>query len=132
MENHVMEREKENLGDKKWNNLMNDRLDHKEFNEGFSAENISPDYDPSKDASENFRDEIDIDENGNPDHVKRARFVDDDAMDKASDVAIPVDNRIIENQDSLKNRDRNYDTDPNRYPPSHPDNQIHRGNNPEE
>ncbi len=127
-----METEKDNLGDKKWNNQMNDRLDHKEFNEGFSSENLPPDYDPTKDAKENFRHETDVDEEGNPDHVKRARFVDGDAMDKASDVAIDVDNKNIENPQSLQNRDRNYDTDPNRYPPSHPDNQIHRGNNPEE
>ena len=124
--------DKSNIGDKKWNNLQTDRLDHKEFNEGFSTENISPDFDLAKEATDNLRTETDIDEHGNPDQVQRARYIDADASEKASKTTLDVDNRVIENPTSLENRDRNYDLDPNRYPPSDPENHINRGNLAEE
>lgn len=126
-----MER-KDNLGDKKWNNQANDRLDHKIFNEGFSAENLPPDYNATDDNSDNFRKEMETDEDGNREFTERARHIDDEATEISSDTAIDEDNRVIENQRSLQNRDMNYDIDPERYPPSHPDNHIHRGNIEEE
>lgn len=96
---------------------------HREFNEGFSNENLPADYDPSQ-----MKEETEIDEDGNIRKVDRARFTDftgeqtsDDTGKKASN------NKAIENPESLQNRDRNYD-DPNRYPPSHPDNHESRGN----
>ena len=117
---------KNDLGSKKWNNLQEKQHINEELNEGFCNDNIPRDYDPSK-GDDGLRRETDVDEKGNPIQVDRARFPDDtpeaDTQNPARD-----DNRIIENPESLQNRDRNYDLDPNRYPPDDPENKTSRGN----
>lgn len=117
------------LGDAKWNNLQKKEHLNEELNEGFSNENIPGDYDPSSEKLEQqLRTEYEVDQHGNETEVKRARFVDMDSPEGAKIENTNADNRIIENKESLKNRDQNYDTNPNRYPASHPDNQENRGN----
>ncbi len=119
----------QDLGDKKWNNLQKSEHVNDELNEGFSTENIPDDYNPSEEKLQTqLRSEFETDEDGNQTEVKRARFVDPNSP-KGSDVQNPnADNKIIENKESLKNRDRNYDIEANRYPASHPDNYENRGN----
>jgi hypothetical protein len=110
-----METDNEDLGNKKWNN-------EQQLNEGFSGENLTGNYNPSdEDISKRLRTETETDENGHHEQVKRARHPEDDHYNSA-------DNSEIENRRSLQNRDRNYDTNPERYPPSHPDNHENRGN----
>ena len=108
-----METNDKNPGDKQWNNQQ-------ELNEGFSGENIPDNYNPSnEDIANRLKSETETDVNGNPDTVKRAR----DHSQTGDD-----DNSAIENPQSLQNRDRNYDSNPDRYPQSHPDNDRNRGN----
>ncbi|HEX9980679.1 MAG TPA: hypothetical protein VGB50_08970 [Flavobacterium sp.] len=117
---------KGNLGDTKWSGLQQKRHINEELNEGFCDDNLSADYNPS-DAKE-LQQETDVDENGNPIQVDRARFPDETPQLDAPHPATGDDNRIIENRESLQNRDRNYDLDPNRYPPDDPENKRSRGN----
>ncbi|HEX8270247.1 MAG TPA: hypothetical protein VF581_10185 [Flavobacterium sp.] len=97
---------------------------HRDFNEGFSAENLPKDYNPSQLKSETV-----TDEQGNEKTVERARHTElDPNADAAKTADESADNQIIEKGDSPQNRDRNYDTEADRYPASHPDNHVHRGN----
>lgn len=121
-----MEANKDDKGDKVWNNHLNDRLDHKQFNEGFSAENIAPDYNDE----DKMRRETTLDEDGDARVEERHRFVDADSAQLAADDNPSADNSTIEAQENAEKRDVNYD-DPNRYPPEHRDQHIHRGNNPD-
>jgi hypothetical protein len=110
-----METGNDDLGNKKWNN-------EQELNEGFSGDHIPENYNPSdENISNRLRGETETDENGQTKEVQRARHPEDDHYNSA-------DNSHIENTKSLQNRDRNYDTNPERYPPSHPDNHENRGN----
>lgn len=109
-------------GDTKWNS-------HQEPNEGFSAQNIPQDYNPSDEKIENrLRPELETRQDGSHGVVERARFPDDAPQEDTASPELGNDNRVIENQESLENRDRNYDLDPERYPPSHPENKENRGN----
>lgn len=108
-----MDSNKENPGDKTWNN---------ELNEGFSGRNLPEDY---NNDNTRMATEIETDETGREKEVKRARFP--HRQDDASLFDPPADNAVIENKKSLENRDRNYDVAANRYPASHPEN--HRDRN---
>ena len=121
--------EEQGLGNSKWNNLQKKTHQNEELNEGFSAENIPADYNPSDEPAEDrLRTEYETDQFGNETEVKRARFVDRDSPQGSKIENPPADNKIIENPQSVTNRDRNYDTEPNRYPASHPENHENRGN----
>ena len=121
--------DQQDLGDSKWNNLQKKPHQNEELNEGFSAENIPNDYNPSdENVEDRLRTEYETDQYGNETEVRRARFVDHQSPQGAQFENTEADNEIIENRESLKNRDKNYDSEPNRYPPSHPDNHINRGN----
>ncbi len=109
-----------NQDETKWNREQKPEQ-HRDLNEGFSAENLPENYDPSK-----LKSETETDEEGNIKIVERARFTDlsdETTPDEAGKHA--TGNRRIEKE--AENRDRNYD-DPKRYPPSHPDNHENRGN----
>ena len=103
--------------DTKWNGH--------EKNEGFSGKNLSESYQPEASDQQKLKAENEKDVDGNPDTVKRARFS-DGKQDSGSEGF--ADNSVIENRESLQNRDRNYDLDPNRYPAGHPENEENRGN----
>lgn len=100
------------IGNKKWNGEQEKKKG--EINEGFSGKNLPDDYNPSKGK---LKTEIEKDAEGNSDVVKRARPDKDIKTDKS-----------IKNTKNPENRDKNSDTDPNRYPSSHPDNKRNRGN----
>jgi len=120
--------EEKDLGDKKWNNLQDKTHLNEELNEGFSSDNIPDNYNPADENIEDrLKDERETDEHGNKIDLSRSRYPDNVAENKEVD-SHKADNRIIENKESLQNRDRNYDLDPNRYPSSHPENQENRGN----
>lgn len=111
-----METNDKNLGDKKWNN-------EQKLNEGFSGENIPKNYNPSSEnVAQRMKSEIETDQFGNQTEVKRARFPHDNDSPVGFD-----DNTVIENKQSVENRDHNYDS-AKRYPDSHPDNHENRGN----
>lgn len=119
----------QDLGNTKWNNLQKKTHQNEEFNEGFSTKNIPDDYNPSDERIENrLKTEFEIDEQGNETEVRRARSVDQNSPQGAQIQDTDADNTIIENRESLKNRDRNSDIQPNRYPTSHPENYQNRGN----
>ena len=116
-----MESDNNDLEDKKWNSHQ----DKGNVNEGFSGENIDSDYNPSDESiSDRLKAERETDELGNDHTVDRARYPDDSEFITSGD----ADNSAIRNKESLENRDRNYDTSENRYPPSHPDTRENRGN----
>lgn len=118
-----MEDKRNDQDDTKWNREQHFEQ-HREFNEGFSNENLPEDYDPSQ-----MKSETETDEEGNIRKVDRARYTDLQGEQTPADTGkTQTGNQAIENTDSLQNRDRNYDVDPNRYPPSHRDNHINRGN----
>lgn len=120
---YIMENQKNDLDKTKWNREQHFEQ-HREFNEGFSNENLPEDYDPSQ-----MKSETETDEEGNIKAVDRARYTDLENEQTPSDTGkTQIGNQEIENPESLQNRDRNYDTNPNRYPPSHPDNHTNRGN----
>ena len=104
------------LEDKKWNNEQD--KSKSEPNEGFSGKNLPHDYNPSK---EKLKTEVDKDEDGNADVVKRARDVDNYETETTSD-------EDIKDKKNPENRDKNSDSDPNRYPSGHPENKKDRGN----
>lgn len=107
--------ENKDLGSKKINN-------EQQLNEGFSGENMpkeTPDLKP----------EVEKDNNGNTDVVKRARNVDENLEDsKQSTSGTKTTNNDNQNQKTVENKDRNSDIASNRYPNSHPDNHKDRGN----
>jgi len=111
--------ENKDLGNKKINN-------EQELNEGFSGENISDDYNPSKGQ---LQPETETDEKGNTKTVKRARNPDGNTESKNDTPNNPMDRNSEENaKKTVENKDRNSDITPNRYPNSHPDNHKNRGN----
>ena len=105
-------------GNTKWNHLQKDEQSAEDLSENFSGE----------DNFDGLRAELEIDHEGNRSVVDRARFVDPNSPEGAEIENPAADNKIIENRESLKNRDLNYDIDPDRYPPDHPDNHTSRGN----
>lgn len=113
------------LGDKKWNDEGNARLEN-EQNEGFSGGNIASDYNPAP-----LKTEQDIDSKGKTHQVDRAR---NEAVQpnhdapKVGDPKSESGNAKIEEPKRVENRDRNYDDASNRYPASHPENKENRGN----
>ena len=112
------------LGDKKWNSEQNPNLDHKEHNEGFSSENIPADYNPGP-----LKTEQEINERGEKSTVERARHEDASVNHEQQEYEKrgEIGNSEIENSKSFENKDRNYDTEDNRYPASHPENHRNRG-----
>ena len=117
--------DKKDLGDTKWNGEQNKKLEHSEFNEGFSSENIPADYNPAP-----MKTEQEINDRGEQVNVERARHEDASVNHDQSPVEKQSEggNQQIENPKSYENKDRNYDTEDNRYPASHPDNHKNRGN----
>lgn len=115
-------------GDTKWNNAQKENPE-KELNEGFSGQHISKSYNPSEEPLEKrLKSENETDEFGNHKEVKRARNTDHHAPNTPNVENENADNAAIRNKESLENRDRNYDTQKNRYPNTHPDNHENRGN----
>jgi len=104
------------LENKKWNGEQDGKKG--EPNEGFSGKNLPDDYNPSK---EKLKTEVDKDEDGNADVVKRARDVENYETETTS-------GEDIKNKKNPENRDKNSDSDPNRYPSGHPENKKDRGN----
>lgn len=105
------------LEDKKWNGEQDKAKG--EINEGFSGKNLPKDYDPSKGK---LKTEIEKDKSGTTDVVKRARDVEDYETEAATD------GENLKAKKNPENRDKNSDIDPNRYPPSHSENNKDRGN----
>lgn len=100
------------LGDKEWNGEQDKNKG--ELNEGFSGKNLPKDYNPSK---EKLKSELEKDQAGNTEVVKRARNVSENG-----------ETEDLKNKKNPENRDKNSDIDPNRYPASHPENKKDRGN----
>lgn len=108
------------LGSKKWNNEQKESPK----NEGFSGENLPKNYNTSKDE---MKPEIEKDEKGDIDTVKRARDVNEkkaalvsEISDKATRNGEIVDkSRGTKNDDeameTAKNRDFNSDIEKDRY-----------------
>ncbi len=92
------------------------------LNEGFSSENLPPGFNPGEKDARPLDRETEIDEDGNPRSVQRARHPDQPTAETEGGGAF-ASNRAIENPQSLQNRDYNYDRDADRYPPEHPENQ---------
>lgn len=113
-----MEKKSSETGNRKWNNHQEDPSDHKQFNEGFSAENLPPDYNDAE-----MQSETESDKYGNERHTERNRFPETDAAAMNSS----ADNATIHTGNRPTLRDTNYDN-PERYPSSHPDQKYHRGN----
>lgn len=121
------------LGSKKINNQEK----FSEKNEGFSGDNLPKNYDPSADK---LKMELEKNEEGDMKTVQRARDVDEKQAPPVSldDRSARDDGTVIdksrgtaneaEDVETAENRDFNSDLDEDRYPPSHPDNQKHRGN----
>ncbi|MET0760568.1 MAG: hypothetical protein ABWZ56_09120 [Flavobacterium sp.] len=118
--------ENKDLGSKKMNNKQN-------VNEGFSGENMSEEKNPSAPI---LKTEVEIDVNGNPVVVQRARNI-----DATTNTPEETDRNWNENESlsrgvtteeevdkTIENKDRNSDITPNRYPNSNPDNHENRGN----
>ncbi len=106
------------LGNKKINN-------EQEVNEGFSAENLPEDYNPSENT---LQPETETDENGNQHQVKRARNTDSTPANDSPGESDNTKSYEGDMQSQVENKDRNSDVTPNRYPNEHPDNHIDRGN----
>lgn len=103
------------LENKKWNGEQ----DKNEPNEGFSGKNLPDDYNPSKGK---LKSEIDKDQDGNADVVKRARDVENYDSEKKNS------GEDLKSKKNPENRDKNSDIDANRYPSGHPENKKDRGN----
>ncbi len=114
-----METNDGNQGDNKWNGHQEKHADG--LNEGFSGENLPPDFNPGQQDARPLDRESEIDEDGNRKTVERARHPDQPEGDTHGGAAFSS-NRAIEHPDSLRNRDFNYDRDAQRYPPEHPEN----------
>lgn len=105
------------LNDKKWNGQQTDA--NKNVNEGFSGNNLPDDYDPSKGK---LKAETEKDDSGEKETVKRAR----DVNNYDSEAATTGEG--IKSQKNPENRDKNSDSDPNRYDENNPENKKDRGN----
>ncbi|AWI25807.1 hypothetical protein [Flavobacterium pallidum] len=116
--NHTIMDHNKDLGNKKINN-------EQEVNEGFSAENLPEDYNP---AASKLQQETETDDNGRQHTVNRARNADATAANDTQDDTPNAKSYDGDMQSQVENKDRNSDTAANRYPNSHPDNHINRGN----
>lgn len=106
-------------------------------NEGFSGDNLPRNYDPSKTK---LKTELEKDEDGEMQTVKRARDVDEKnapAVNSLSgksgdDGKVTDKSRGTTNEDeeveTAENRDFNSDLDEDRYSKDHPENKKSRGN----
>ena len=92
------------------------------LNEGFSGENIPPDFNPGESDVRPMDQEVETDETGQKRMVERARYPNEPEADTEGGGAF-ASNRAIEHPESLQNRDFNYDREENRYPTDHPENQ---------
>jgi hypothetical protein len=115
--------ENKDLGSKKINNQQT-------VNEGFSGENIPEEKNPPTPL---LKTEVEIDVNGNPIVVQRARHVDEpsEQNDNNSNQNPSSNIEIISEKQTKKmieNKDHNSDITAKRYPNSHPDNHEDRGN----
>ncbi|WP_294822512.1 hypothetical protein [uncultured Flavobacterium sp.] len=118
------------LGSKK----MNNQEKKSDRNEGFSGDNLPNNYDPSADK---LKMELEKNEEGSTETVKRARDVDEKQAPPVSDhdKTTRDDGAVIdksrgtaseaENIETAENRDFNSDTEKGR---KHPDQEKHRGN----
>ncbi|WP_298156961.1 hypothetical protein [Flavobacterium sp.] len=106
------------LGNKKINN-------EQEVNEGFSGENIPKDYNPSKSK---LQPETETDDKGNAHHVQRARNTDTTTENDSTSDSTGAKSYGGDMKSQVENKDRNSDIATNRYPNSHPENHINRGN----
>lgn len=118
--------ESKDLGSKKMNNKQN-------MNEGFSGDNMSAMHNPSGPI---LKPDVEIDLNGNPIIVQRARDLDTTPVH----IPEPTNHHYNENEDmnqdlsegevkrTVENKDRNSDITANRYPNSSPENRENRGN----
>lgn len=121
------------LGSKKINN----REKFSEKNEGFSGDKLPKNYDPSADK---LKMELEKNKEGETETLKRARDVDEKQAPPVTenDDALRDDGKQVsksrgtaneaEDMETAENRDFNSDTEEDRYPPSHRDNKINRGN----
>ncbi len=103
-------------------------------NEGFSGDNLPNNYDPS---AGKLRTEVEKDEDGSAETVKRARDVDEKQAPPVSqdDKTTRNDGKVVdksrgtankdEDMETAENRDFNSDTEKGRV---QPDNDKHRGN----
>ena len=107
--------EAKDLGDKK--------INHEELNEGFSTENLPKDYNPAS----KLKPELETDEDGNKSIVNRARHTQQTTPHGNNNNSGLHADETVEKK-MVENKDRNSDITANRYPNSHPDNHINRGN----
>lgn len=105
------------LENKKWNSEQD--KSKSQPNEGFSGKNLPDDYNPSKGK---LKTEVEKDQDGNADVVKRARDVDNYDSEET------ISGEDLKSKKNPENRDKNSDTDPDRYPSGHPENKKDRGN----
>lgn len=107
--------ENKDLGGKKANN-------EQQLNEGFSGQNMPKD-------TPDLKKEVEKDQEGKADVVKRARNVDDNLEDsKEASSTSRTTNNDNQNQKTVENKDRNSDVAPDRYPNSLPESHEDRGN----
>ena len=110
--------ENKDLSPKKINN-------EQEVNEGFSSDNLPENYNPS-DAK--LQQELEKKQDGSENIVHRARNVDTGERNWNENESLSRDIHADEIEKMAENRDRNYDTNPERYSNDHPDNHANRGN----
>lgn len=106
------------LGNKKINN-------EQEVNEGFSAENLPKNYNPSE---AKLQQESETDDKGKTHAVERARNTDSKSKNDSSGDSTHTKSYDGDMQSQVENKDRNSDVTAKRYPNDHPDNHIDRGN----
>ena len=121
------------LGSKKINNQEKES----DKNEGFSGENLPKNYDPS---TNKLKTEIEKDEEGNTETVKRARDTDEKQAPPVSEGSNTTrdDGEVVsknrgtkndsEDNETRENRDLNSDIDKDRYNESDEENRTSRGN----
>jgi hypothetical protein len=107
------------LGSKKMNN-------EQEVNEGFSAENLPKDYNPSESK---LQQETETDDDGKLHAVDRARNTDSETENDSKGDSRNAKSYDGDMESQVENKDRNSDVAAQRYPNQHPDNHIDRGNN---
>lgn len=115
--------ENKDLGSKKINNQQ-------AVNEGFSGENLPEHYNS---AETKLNAEVEIDTDGNPKIVQRARHVDgipeqedsNNNQNPSSSIELISEKQA---EKMVENKDHNSDITAKRYPNSHPDNHENRGN----
>lgn len=106
---------------------MENTNNNKQMNEGFSGENLPDGYNPAD--AKKLNAEQETDENGDQKIVNRARNVESDERNWDENESLSRSAHSIEqNQKTVENKDRNSDVTHDRYPNSHPDNHVDRGN----